>query len=219
MTASETRTANRLAVVATLLGMAAGVAELVVGTSSWIGNKNDPTTLGWVTIGLALGLTAAAAVADRIATADARLAAGLAMVLAALIGLTTAGRVWIPAAIAGATAGAVHVMAAHRRRPIRQLVDNLGPAALLAVLACIYLTFGVVAGGGVGGLGVVGAVAVIVALAIRRRWRLSAAALLIGGAVPFAAVAVWTVVIPLTAVLILAIGLPLVHPSRGPSMR
>jgi hypothetical protein len=95
--------------------------------------------------------------------------------------------------------------------------------ALVGVLAAIYLAFGIVAGDGVGLLGVAGAGLACAALALHRRSRLVAGVALVVAAVPFAVMAAWTVVIPLTAVLMLAIGLPYVlagspaAPVRGAS--
>ena len=45
---------RRAGSAAALLGTAAGSAEILVGTAPWLGNKNDPTTLGIVTVLLLL---------------------------------------------------------------------------------------------------------------------------------------------------------------------
>jgi hypothetical protein len=82
--------------------------------------------------------------------------------------------------------------------------------ALVGVLAVIYLAFGIVARDGIGLLGVGGAVVACVALAVRNRSRWVAAVGLALAALPFAVAAAWTVATPLTAVLMLAIGLPYV---------
>ena len=132
---------NDLAIVATLCGLAAGTAELVVGRSSWTGNKDDPTTLGWVTIGLALAIAAAAVTAARRRSAAAHLAAGIAMMVAAAIGNTTAGRAWAPAAVAAVAAGGAELITAQRQRSLRVLVAAAWPSTLLVVLGAVYLTF------------------------------------------------------------------------------
>ena len=87
---------------------------------------------------------------------------------------------------------------------------------LIAVLAVIYLAFGVVAGP-IGILGIVGAAAAIAALAIKLRSRSLAAVVLVVGIIPFALAAWWSVVIPLTAILLLAIELPQLLTSRHPA--
>ncbi len=79
---------------------------------------------------------------------------------------------------------------------------------LLIALAVIYLSFGIVAGGALGLLGVGGAVAVLTAVAVHQRARLGATALMVFGALPFAIGVWWTVIMPVTALLILAIGVP-----------
>ena len=210
MTTARTTMYNDLAVVATLCGLAAGTAELVVGRASWTGNKDDPTTLGWVTVGLALGIAAAAVTAARRRSAAAHLAAGTAMMVAAAIGNTTAGRVWAPAAVAAVAAGSAELIVAQHQRSLRALVAAAWPSTLLLVLGAIYVTFGIVAGGPLAITGLGGATAIGLALALRRRSRCAAAIVLIVGVAPFAVVAAWTAVLPVTAVLILATGLPII---------
>jgi hypothetical protein len=67
--------------------------------------------------------------------------------------------------------------------------------------------------------GVAGAIAVLGAITLRSRSPGSAAALLIVGAVPFAVATSWSLVSPVTAFLLVAIGLPFVlgAPSRSPA--
>jgi hypothetical protein len=81
---------------------------------------------------------------------------------------------------------------------------------LVVVLSLIYLVFGIVARDRVGLLGIAGFGVAVTALALRRRSHLGAAIALVVAAVPFAVATAWTVVTPLTAVLLLAIGLPYV---------
>lgn len=199
---------NDLAIVAGLCGLAAGTAEIIVGRASWTGNKDDPTTLGWVTIGLALVIATAALIAAHRPTATTRFAAGIAMMVAAAIGNTTAGKAWAPASIAAVAAGAAELIAASRQRSLRVVVAEIWPSILLVVLGSIYLTFGVVAGGPAALAGLGGAAAVCLALALGRRSRRGAALVLIVGVTPFAFIAVWTAVLPVTALLMLAVGLP-----------
>lgn len=210
--------------VAALLGVGAGVAEILAGTVSWAGNKNDPTTLGWVTIALALLTGAATMLACRSHRPGSQFAAATALLASGLVGLTTAGLAWVPAAV-GSLAACVLVV----RRPRGEVTwsavirANWAPA-LVGVLALVYLTFGVIAGGGTGLLGIAAAGMACAALAVRRRSRAAATIGLVVAAVPFALTTAWTVVTPLTALLILAIGLPYVldrshtiEPRRGTS--
>lgn len=50
----EHPTIRRAGLGAALLGTSAGVAQILVGTAPWLGDKNEPTTLGFVTILLAV---------------------------------------------------------------------------------------------------------------------------------------------------------------------
>jgi hypothetical protein len=206
--------------VAALLGVGAGVAEIVAGTVTWAGNKNDPTTLGWVTIGLGVVIGAASLAATRTRRPGARLGAAATLLVCALLGLTTAGSAWIPAAVAATVA---FVLVVRRPRPAgawRAVIRAQWAPALVVVLSLIYLAFGIVARDRVGLLGIAGAVAACIALALHGRSHRSAAAVvLVAAAVPFAVATAWTVVMPVTAVLMLAIGLPhvLSRPHSIPS--
>jgi|GEM_PF-2868149 len=197
--------------IAAVLGVGAGVAEIVAGTVTWAGNKNDPTALGWVTIGLGIVIGAASLAATRTRRPGARLVAAATLLVCALLGLTTAGLAWIPAAVAAMVACALIV---RRPRPAgawRAVIRAQWTAVLVVVLSFIYLAFGIVARDRVGLLGIAGAVAACIALALHgRSHRAAAAVVMVVAAVPFAVATAWTVVMPLTAVLMLAIGLPYV---------
>lgn len=200
--------------IAALLGVGAGVAEMLAGTVAWAGNKNDPTTLGWVTIGLGVVIAAASVLATRTQRPGAHLASAAALLVCALLGLTTAGLVWIPAAVAATVACALVV---RRPRPAgawRAVISAQWAPALVVVLSLIYLAFGIVAGDRVGLLGIAGAAVACAALTLHHRSHRAAAVALVLAAVPFAVATAWSVVTPLTAVLMLAIGLPYVlgHP-------
>lgn len=196
--------------LAAVLGVGAGIAEILAGTVSWAGNKNDPTTLGWVTIGLAVVVGAVSRLAQRAHQPEAQLTATLLLVVGALVGFTTAGIAWVPAALAALAVCALVVRRPRGHRVWRTAVGAHWAPALVGVLAIVYLTFGIVARDRVGLLGVVGAVLAVAALAVHHRSRLLAALGLVVAAVPFAAATAWTVVTPLSAVLILVIGLPYV---------
>jgi hypothetical protein len=194
--------------LAAMLGAAAGVAEILAGTVNWAGNKNDPTTLGWVTVGLGAAVVGACALAARAPGPGAQLTAALVLPTCALVGLTTAGTAWIPAAIATIAAWVVVVRRPRSLAHWRATFRVHWVPTLVVVLAAIYLAFGIVARDRTGVLGIVGAVLVCTALAVRHRSRRAAAVGLVLAAVPFAIATAWSVVTPMTAVLMLAIGLP-----------
>ncbi len=194
--------------IASLLGVVAGAAELIAGTVSWAGNKNDPVTLGWVTVGLGVALGAAAALASRSRRPEAQLGAAATLLVVGLVGLTTAGLAWLPAAVAALVAWTIVVRRGPGEATWGAVVRAQWTPALVVVLAVVYLAFGIVHGGALGLVGVLGAVATVACLAVRHRSRPLAAGVLVVGAVPFAAATAWTVVTPLTAALLLLIGLP-----------
>jgi len=207
--------------IAALLGVAAGIAEIVAGTVSWAGNKNDPTTLGWVTIGLGLIIGGSSVLTARSTRLGGpRLAAAAALLTCGLIGFTTVGLAWLPAALTAMTTLAFVVRRPRGHTTWRTAIGTHWVPALVGVLAVIYLAYGIVARDGIGLLGIGGAVVACVALAVRNRSRWLAAVGLALAALPFAVATAWTVVTPLTAVLMLAIGLPYVldrsHASSAP---
>lgn len=210
--------AGRLGAVAGALGVVVGTAEVVLGTSRWLGDKDDPTTLGVVTVALAILITGVGVVADRAPAPATRLWAAATLGIAGVIGSTTAGPAGLPTAVLAVAAGwsAVRtVPAATARRLVRTNVRGV----LVIGLAVILLVFGLVAGGTVGWLGVTGAAAAAAALGLRCRSPHPAAGLLVAGTLPFAVASWWTVVVPTTSALLLVIGLPyvLARPSApGP---
>ena len=207
--------AQRMGFVAGGLGGVAGIAQLLAGTTPWTGNKNDPMTLGVVTLCLAavLGLTALAA--TRATTTDRGLAVAATFLLAALLGLTTAGPAWLPAALAGLIAGGLAGRSAARAGSVGAAIGHNWLPMLLVVLAIVYLALGMTAMGPAGVLGIAGGIAVLGALVVRARSRSLAIALLVVGAVPFAVVTSWSLVTPLTGILLIAIGLPTLLASSG----
>jgi hypothetical protein len=211
---TDDRTLLTVGSIAALLGVGAGVAEILAGTVTWAGNKNDPTTLGWVTIGLGVVIAAASLLATRTRRPGAQLASAAALAVCALLGLTTAGLAWIPAVVAAIVAC---VLVVRRPRPAgawRAVISAQWAPALVVVLSLIYLTFGIVARDRVGLLGIAGAAVACAALALHNRSHRAAAGALVLAAVPFAVATPWSVVTPLTAVLMLAIGLPYVLGHR-----
>lgn len=215
MTTNLTRT-SRLGLVAASLTTLAGLIEVVAGSNSWTGDKSEPTTLGIFTIVLAAVMATAAVLSRRTSTSGSSLAIAAGITVPALITVTTAGRLAIPGAVVGVTAGGFAIADAIRRGSLRRAVSNAWPTLLIAVLAAIYLAFGTVAGP-IGILGIAGAVAAIAALAIKHRSRSLAALILVVGIIPFAAATWWSVVIPITAILLLTIELPQLLTNRLPA--
>jgi hypothetical protein len=191
---------------AAAFGVIAGAAQLFAGTTPWTGNKNDPVTLGWVTLLLAALLGMASAAVPRVTTSDRGLAVASTLLLAALLGLTTAGPAWVPAAVAGSGAAGFTVHAAGAGA-VRASIGRNWPRMLLVVLALIYLALGLTYFGPVGMLGVGGAIAVLAAVVLRTRSHAGAVVLLIVGAVPFAAATYWSLVTPITCLLMMTMGL------------
>jgi hypothetical protein len=207
MTLSPLHVGARLGLTAAALGAGAGAAELIAGSTRWTGNKDAPVILGVTTLCLAVAIAVLAVVGDWAASPPGRFAAGVLVIIAGLVGTTTAGLVWMPAgalALASGIATMSSIPAAQRW----MIAVRLRPRALLLALAAVYLTFGVVAGGARGMIGVLGAVAISAAVLLPTRDRVAAAAVLVGGAVPFAVVAHWTIVVPTSGVLAIAIGVP-----------
>ena len=180
-----------------LLGTAAGLAEIFVGTSPWLGNKNDPTTLGLVTVLLALVIGAAGWASTRATTTPRALAVATAMLLPALLGITTAGAAWLPAAAIGVLGGVGALRHSAQLGSIPHALSEHWPTILLGCLALIYIALGVAANGFTGVLAVLGGLAILAAPTLCSTSRTAAAVMLLAGAVPFAAVAWWSVVPPL----------------------
>ncbi len=172
--------------IAALLGIRAGVAEILAGTVAWAGNKNDPTTLGWVTIGLAVVIGAASLLATRTRRPRAQLGSALALFAVSLLGLTTAGLAWIPAAVTGLVACALVVRGPRPARAWRAVISAQWAPALVAVLSLIYLAFGIVVRDRIGLLGIAGAGVALAALALRgRSRRVPAAVLMLAIGLPY----------------------------------
>lgn len=212
-------TARHIGLAGAAVGALAGIAELLAGTTPWTGNKNDPVMLGWVTLVLA-GLLGLAALATTLATTpDRRIGVALTFVLTGLLGLTTAGIAWVPAALAGLTAGTLMARAAAEQGPLWDVVRRNWLRMLLVTLALVYLGLGVTYLTPAGLLGAAGAVAVVSALAIRSRSTPLALGLLVCGALPFAIATFWSLVTPLTCILLITTGVwALRQPGHSPTI-
>ncbi|HZD23025.1 MAG TPA: hypothetical protein VE569_06435 [Acidimicrobiia bacterium] len=163
--------ARNLGLASAVLGGAAGTAQLLAGNTVWTGNKNDPTTLGVVTVLLALIIASPSLTAPGAATTGRRLTVSVGQGIPALIGLTTAGAAWLPAAVAGVVATRFALRTARQQGDIREAVGRNWSRILLTIFAIIYLFLGVTALGVAGTLGIIGGLAVFAVLPLRRRSR------------------------------------------------
>ncbi len=100
-------------------------------------------------------------------------------------------------------------------RPARAYATQRRGNGQIGVLALIYLQFAIVSRAGVGVVGFVGALFVLASLFVHGRSNRLAVVLLVVGAIPFAVVAWWTVVIPLTCLVMLGIGIPFLMPGSS----
>lgn len=193
------------------MGVVAGLVELTVGPSirDWVGDKQDTTRLGLTTTVLsAMALTAATALhRPRDGIAGRRVAIALGLLIPALICFTTVGRLWyLPGALL--TAAGALVLAGTPRQEFAPAFDSrhwrLG---LLVVCGAYYVFLGATALGFAGVLGILGGLLIwAAARAAPRSPPMIAYALLLGGALPFAAATWWSVITPLIAVLTVVIG-------------
>jgi hypothetical protein len=206
------RAITRLGLAGSGLGTIAGLVELTIGSGirEWIGNKQDPTRLGLVTIALSL-ITAATTVALRrqrlSPSQQAAAAAGL--LGPGLICFSTVGRLWYVPGILLVAAGLL-VLADLRGHTaaVRQATAHNWTAILTGTLGLLYLALGLTAHGLPGLLGIAGGLAILTLVASRLhllRFRRTALA---GAVLPFAIVTWWSVVTPLIALLVIAIGGP-----------
>jgi hypothetical protein len=203
--------AGIIGVVGSLLGSVAGLVELSVGgdIGDWVGNKTDTASLGVVTIALSLvALIAAVASLNRPVGAGRRFAVALGLLVPGVVGFTTVGRLWyLPGALL-VVSGMMVLVAAHQTGQLAATLSRNWGRILISVLAAIYAFLGILAWNPATALALAGTAAIFAALAVARRSPAQASLLLVGGALPFALITWWSVVAPLTAALLLVIGLP-----------
>ena len=204
------RSAGRLAAAGGCLGALAGLLELTIGPSmrDWVGNKQDTTRLGLTTMLLAaIALVAARALHRRRGQGGAgRVAVALGLLLPALIGFTTVGRLWYVPGPLLLVAGSLVLAGTSREHVADAFTAQHWRAGLVALCGLFYVFLGATALGVAGALGIVGSALIWGSLRAAPHGHRTAYALLLVGAVPFAVATWWSVVTPLVALLALAIG-------------
>ena len=209
--ATMDRTAGGLALVGATLGIVAGLVDVAVGASirDWVGNKLDTTTLGVATLILS-GVSLAAAVEWHRPGGRAggrRFATALAFLLPAGVCFTTIGRLWYLPGLLLLAAGVLVLVASSRDELVGAVDQRRWLSGLVAVLGGYYVFLGADAlPKAIGMLGILGGLAIWAALLATRRSHRAALGLLAAGTLPFAIVTWWSVVTPLIAILILALG-------------
>ena len=204
------RLAGRLALLGASLGVVAGLIELILGPSlrDWVGDKQDTTRLGLTTV-LLSAVALGAAIALRRpgeGLARRRVVIALAIAIPAPVCFTTVGRLWYLPGILLLAAGGL-VAAGTRPHDIAAAFDQWHwRAGLVALCGAYYAVLGATALGVAGLLGVLGGALIWAAIFTARRSPDLAQALLLAGALPFAAATWWSVVTPVVAVLAIVIG-------------
>jgi hypothetical protein len=209
-----------LGVVGATFGLIAGLVELMAGPMmrEWVGNKQDTTRLGIVTVVLAtIALVSALVLVHRpAADPPRRFALALGLLLPGLICFTTVGRLWyLPGALL-VTAGTIVAAGGwDERRAIAAAAQRSWTAMLVAILALFYVFLGATSLGLAGAVGIGGGLLILTLVALRHRVSvLLALALLVAATLPFAALTWWSVATPLIALLLLAMGVPVLARHR-----
>jgi hypothetical protein len=217
------RVGAALATLGASFGLVAGVVEVVLGPHirSWVGNKQDTTRLGLATLTLsAIALLAAVTWLRRQdASVGTRLLIAVGLVVPGVICFTTVGRAWyLPGGLLVAAAG---LSGAELRADARDVVATIGRswlAVLTVVLGTFYIFLGATALGLAGTLGIVGGLVILTLVATARRFpRRVAYAVLVVAALPFALLTWWSIVTPLLAILVIAIGSLALRANRAPN--
>ena len=217
------RMGARLAVAGAVLGVGAGLLELTLGSHvrSWIGGKQDTTRLGLATIVLAaIALVAAVVWLRRMGSSTgAHVLILVGLLVPAAICFTTAGRAWfLPGTLLVIAACGAAFELRGEGAEVRDTVQRGWLGALTAILAALYVVLGATSLGIAGALGVLGGTAILISLAVSSRMPPRARQIvLIVAALPFAVATWWSVVTPLLAILVIAIGWPALAGVRGVS--
>jgi hypothetical protein len=211
--ASAPRLGAYLATMGASLGTVAGLVELTLGPHirSWVGNKEDTTRLGVATITLsAIALVAAVTWLQRRETSPGtRLLVVVGLIVPGIICFTTVGRAWYaPGALLVVAAA---LAASELRQDAREVVETISRhwlAALTVTLGAFYVLLGATALGVAGMLGIGGGITILAIVALSSRIPTRVASLVLAvAALPFAVLTWWSIVTPLLAVLVVAIGL------------
>lgn len=209
------RIAGWLALAGSALGVLAGLIELTIGPDirAWVGDKQDTTRLGLTTIALSLAaLGAALALRRPRGRAGAgRVAVSLGLLAPGLVCFTTVGRLWyVPGALL--VVSATVVLASTRPDDLAAAVDERRwRIGLLAGLGACHVLLGATALGAAGALGIAGGLLLWSVAPVAARSHGAAWAILLAGAVPFAAATWWSVVTPVVATLAIVIGMAVIR--------
>lgn len=205
------RAAGYLAMAGATLGIIAGLIDVAVGPSirDWVGNKLHTTTLGVATVILsAVALVATVRwLRPGGGASDRRLATVLALLIVGCVCFTTIGRLWfLPGALL--LIAAALILIASSRHVLADAVDeHRWRVGLTAVLGGYYVFLGADALPRVDGfVGILSGLAIWAALRVAARSHRLAVGMLVVGALAFAIVTWWSIVTPIIAILVLAIG-------------
>jgi hypothetical protein len=211
--------AGRLALAGATLGIAVGLVDIAAGASirDWVGNKLHTTTLGITTVILSAVALAAAVEWQRVGGRGGgrRLATALGFVLPAGVCFTTIGRLWYLPGILLLAAGMLVLLASSREELVHAVNEHRWLGGLVALLGGYYVFLGADAlPKATGVVGIVCGVAIWAALIATGKSHRMSLGLLAAGALPFAILTWWSVVTPLIAILILALGPAAIRGSR-----
>jgi hypothetical protein len=211
---SLSRVGACLAALGASLGLVSGVVELALGPHirSWVGDKQDTTRLGLATIALsAIALAAAVTwLRRRDGSVGTRLLIAVGLLVPGAICFTTVGRAWyLPGGFLVIAAGLASAGFRGEARDVVATISRSWLAVLTVALGAFYIFLGATALGVAGALGIVGGFVILALVATGRgvplRLRLS---LLVVAALPFALLTWWSIVTPLLAILVIAVGTP-----------
>jgi hypothetical protein len=200
-------------VVGAVLGVVAGVVELVIGPSirPWIGDKHDTLRLGLATMALsAVAFVAAWVLAHRSDVSSShRMLCAVAMLIPGVVCFTTVGRLWYPAGTVLVSSALITLYGARTDLPaVARTIARAWAAVLMVTLGLMYVGLGAAASGVSGAFGIAGGLVAIAVVVTRRRHAVPISlGLLLLGVVPFALLTWWSLVTPIVAGLLVALGL------------
>jgi uncharacterized membrane protein YozB (DUF420 family) len=203
------------------LGIVAGLAELTLGphVRSWVGNKQDTTRLGLATIALsAIALLAAVTwLRRKDASTGTRLIIVVGLIVPGAICFTTVGRAWyLPGALLVVAAAMAISELREDARGVAETISRRWLEVLTVVLGTFYIFLGATALGVAGLLGIVGGIMILAVVATSPRIPPRIAPIvLVAAALPFAVLTWWSIVTPLLAILVVAIGWFALRRSAG----